>query len=202
MSVNATPNPSNTIQKVELRRRLRKARRSLSYSEQQTAANALVEAIRPQLSVAKTPRIAMYWAADGEISLKPLMEYCFDLGIEVYLPVLHPFKPRLWFAQYFAGAPLLNNHFGIPEPQAKQRIKSWQLSMVLLPLVGFDEFGGRIGMGGGFYDRTFAGIESWPHKPKLIGVAHECQKLEKVPLEPWDIELTGVVSDKQWYCVD
>lgn len=193
--------PSIAKSKSTLRTQLRRKRRSLSGSQQHRAAMSLVDALKPFLSVSKTPRIAMYWAADGEISLQPLMEYCFEQGIEVFLPVIHPFKSRLWFARYQPEAPLLNNHFGIPEPQITHKVQPWQLSTVLLPLVGFDEQGGRIGMGGGFYDRTFAQARSWPHQPKLIGVAHECQKLDVVPLEPWDISLKGIVTDRKFYKV-
>lgn len=193
--------PTIALSKTALRRQLRHKRRSLTDHQQHRAATSLVKALKPHLSASKTPRIAMYWAMDGEISLKPLMEHCFEQGIEVYLPVLHPFKPRLWFARYQPDSPLMNNHYGIPEPETKLRVQPWQLSTVLLPLVGFDLQGGRIGMGGGFYDRTFAQVLSWPHQPKLIGVAHECQKLEIVPLEPWDISLKGIVTDQRYYRV-
>jgi 5-formyltetrahydrofolate cyclo-ligase len=200
---NVLPVSDSTIaqSKTTLRSQLRRKRRSLTGDQQRLAATSLVNALKPHLSLSKTPRIAMYWAMDGEISLQPLMEYCFEQGIEVFLPVLHPFKPRLWFARYQPDSPLMNNHYGIPEPETKHRAQPWQLSTVLLPLVGFDEQGGRIGMGGGFYDRTFAQALSWPHQPKLIGVAHECQKLEVVPLEPWDISLKGIVTDQQFYRV-
>jgi 5-formyltetrahydrofolate cyclo-ligase len=195
--------PDSTIAlfKASLRRELRRKRRALSAHQQQQAAQSLVSTIKPQISAAKTPRIAMYWAMDGEIELMPLISYCLEQNIVVYLPVLHPFKPKLWFAPYSPDAQLLNNRFGIPEPQIKHRVQPWQLSTVLLPLVGFDEQGGRMGMGGGFYDRTFAHASAWPHQPKLIGVAHECQKLEQVPLEPWDIPLHSILTDQDFYKV-
>jgi len=73
--------------------------------------------------------------------------------------------------------------------------------LVLLPLVGFDEQGGRLGMGGGFYDRSLAYRplrKNW-HKPTLLGVAHECQKVDRLALASWDIRLQGVVTDRRWY---
>jgi 5-formyltetrahydrofolate cyclo-ligase len=73
------------------------------------------------------------------------------------------------------------------------------LDYVLFPLVGFDAQGSRLGMGGGFYDRTFAQTTRWPKRPKLIGVAHDCQKVATLPLEPWDITLEAVVTDQGIY---
>ena len=71
---------------------------------------------------------------------------------------------------------------------------------MLFPLVGFDENGGRLGMGGGFYDRTFAFSRIRPGMaPKLIGLAHDFQKVRELPIEPWDVPLHGVVTDKRRY---
>jgi 5-formyltetrahydrofolate cyclo-ligase len=138
---------------------------------------------------------------DGEIDLAPFIDHCRSHNIEVYLPILHQFKPTLWFAKYDVNSIMRANKFGIPEPLYSDPIRPWQLNWVLFPLVGFDEQGGRLGMGGGFYDRTFANALNWPKKPKMFGVAHECQKVEKIPLEAWDIELDGVFSNKQKYTV-
>ncbi len=75
------------------------------------------------------------------------------------------------------------------------------LDLVLLPLVGFDEQGGRLGMGGGFYDRSLAYLARRKngHKPTLIGLAHECQKVDRLALASWDIPLAGTVTDAGWY---
>ena len=73
--------------------------------------------------------------------------------------------------------------------------------MVLLPLVGFDANGARLGMGGGFYDATFAfkqkpAVQTKPTaKPWLFGVAHACQQVDALTTEAWDIPLQGVVTD-------
>ncbi|HBP2722431.1 TPA: 5-formyltetrahydrofolate cyclo-ligase, partial [Pseudomonas aeruginosa] len=95
------------------------------------------------------------------------------------------------------------NRFRISEPLAdagRQR-KAWALDLVLLPLVGFDEQGGRLGMGGGFYDRSLAYLARRKngHKPTLIGLAHECQKVDRLALASWDIPLAGTVTDAGWY---
>jgi len=185
--------------KSSLRRQLRQARRDLPYQQQLNASQQLIRVIRPVIRAQKTTRIALYLAMDGEIDLSPFINACHEWNIEVYLPVLHRYKPTLWFARYDDSSVMYPNKYGIPEPIKSDPIRPWQLTMVLFPLVGFDEQGGRLGMGGGFYDRTFANANHWPKKPKMFGVAHECQKVDQIPLEAWDIKLNGIFSDERVY---
>ncbi len=100
---------------------------------------------------------------------------------------------------------LTPNRFRIQEPRAnrKQQRKVWALDLVLLPLVGFDNAGGRLGMGGGFYDRSLAYLslrKKW-HKPTLLGLAHECQKVDQLTLASWDVPLHATITDQAWYVV-
>lgn len=185
--------------KATLRTQLRQARRSLTPQQQQVSSDRLLHVIRPVLRQQKTKRIALYTAMDGEIDLTPFVNQCRQWNIDLYLPVLHSFKHTLWFARYDNKSELVPNRFGIPEPIKSAPIRPWQLNWVLLPLVGFDAQGGRLGMGGGFYDRTFAHAPRWPKRPKLFGVAHECQKVDRIPRESWDIKLDGVFSDRHAY---
>jgi len=185
--------------KVQLRRQLRSTRRALSAEQQTLAADRLLQVIKPLLGQARKRRIALYTAMDGEIDLTPFVAACRRWQVELYLPVLHRFKNTLLFARYDATGPLRANKYGIPEPYQAELIKPWQLNLVLLPLVGFDPQGGRLGMGGGYYDRTFASAQRWPKRPRLLGVAHECQKVARIPVEAWDIQLDGIVSDLRLY---
>ena len=145
-------------------------------------------------------RIAAYWPADGELDPRPLIRLVQGRGVRVFLPVLRPGRQRrLWFVPFAPGAPLKANRLGISEPRRGRRgLKlPWQLDLVLVPLVGFDRNCNRIGMGAGFYDRTLAYLRQrtrW-RRPCLIGVAHECQRLDRIEPRPWDIPLDGVATE-------
>ena len=150
--------------------------------------------------------IACYLPNDGEVDLSALIVRCWELGKTVYLPVLSRLHHnRLHFLPYRAGDELVENRFHIPEPKLhpRQVANIRQLDLVLMPLVGFDARGNRLGMGGGFYDRTFACLrrrQYW-RKPHLLGVAFEFQQVEKLgmtslPHRQWDIPLHGVVTEE------
>lgn len=191
--------PDTLAEKRALRKNLRAARRALTPQQQKHASQGLVRQLTSSPDYIRIKHVALYWANDGEINVTPLMHRLHADGKQVYLPVLHPLHSRLWFRPWHPGSAMKNNRFGIPEPIRGTKVAPWFLDWVLLPLVGFDEDGGRLGMGGGFYDRTFAHRTRWPREPARIGVAHECQKVARVPLEPWDIPLASVATDKRMY---
>ncbi len=121
-----------------------------------------------------------------------------------YLPVLRKIGDnRLHFCEYRPGDALLHNRFRIREPDPRHRglTPPWGLDLILMPLVGFDADGGRLGMGGGFYDRTLAFLRQrrlW-RRPRLIGIAHACQRVAQLPTRPWDIPLDGVVTEQGFH---
>lgn len=183
--------------KSALRREMRKRRNALSSQQQSDAAHALVKALFADLRNRKCQRIAMYLANDGEVSTQPLIDYCWAKNIDVYLPVLHPLKKgHLLFVQYLPDSPMQSNRYGIsePDPKLNRQIPARQLELVLMPLVAFDPQGNRLGMGGGYYDRSFAFWRSSAIKPRLIGLAHNCQRTDLLPTEPWDIPLSRIVA--------
>ncbi len=182
-----------------LRKQLRNKRRSLTQAQQIHAAKHLkIQAIKdPLLKAAK--HIALYLPNDGEIDPRPIIEWCWQHSKAIYLPVLHPFKHNsLWFIRYSKRTVMTRNIYGILEPKVPYRFirSAKQLDLVFLPLVGFDPQGGRLGMGGGYYDRTFSFIRQFnAQKPKLIGLAHDIQKVDKLPIESWDVPLRKVITD-------
>jgi len=197
--------PDNSASaKGSLRKSLRQQRRSLSRRQQQEASRGLCKQLARLPAFINSRRVAAYIPNDGEINLQPLLELAWRMGKKIYLPVLPPFKTgHLLFMAHTPGQPLAKNRFGIPEPLCNQdsRCAVWTLDLVLTPLVGFDDQGKRMGMGGGFYDRTFAYLnQATGHaKPYLIGVAHECQRVKTLPSESWDIAMNLVVTDQNTY---
>lgn len=188
----------------QLRKQIRSSRRSLSPQQQQLAATNLLRNIRCRNDFRKARNIAMYLPNDGEINPTPLIKLCWKLGKNVYLPVLHPIlHNRLWFVPYTPNTVMIKNIYGIREPKLipANRRAAWALDLVFLPLVAFDALGNRMGMGGGYYDRTFSfkNLRRGMAGPNLIGLAHEIQRVEKLPIESWDIPLTSIVTDSKSY---
>lgn len=154
--------------------------------------------LRALPALQKAQRIALYWPMDGEIDPRSLQKISRSGRRKFFLPTLRKFPGNiLVFAPWHVGKPLPRNGFGIPEPRGRRIFFARQMDVVLLPLTGFDAFGNRLGMGGGFYDRTLAFKKhSKARKPLLIGVAHACQQVNALRSEPWDVPLDLAVTDK------
>ena len=189
----------------QLRRHLRQQRNALSPLQQRHASQQLAKRLLANPDLYRARHIAIYLPNDGEISPLPYMQAARRRGICVYLPVLHPLIPgKLVFSPYTSHTRLRPNRFGIAEPAFSASLKrpAWAMDAILFPLVGFDEHGGRLGMGGGFYDRTFAFSRTRPRlAPKLIGLAHDFQRVDSLPIEPWDVPLHSVVTERGCYRV-
>jgi len=195
------------LSRPQLRRMLRKARRALTPSEQRQAAHGLYRQLAQHPLFRRAKHISLYLPTDGEIDPRLLLRAAQRRGKATYLPVLSAWpRTKMVFQRVRPGEKLSPNRFRILEPQvnvSRQR-KVWTLDLVLLPLVGFDDIGGRLGMGGGFYDRSLAYLarrKAW-RKPILLGLAHECQKVERLAQASWDVPLEGTVTDRHWYVAE
>ncbi len=190
--------------KAAQRRALRARRAALSPQQQARAAERLAANVAATRLFRASRRVALYLPNDGEIDTAPLIQRGWAFHKRCYLPLLSRLRhDRLWFAEVLPDTPLALNRYGIPEPSvpARRWLRAQELDLILLPLVGFDAAGNRIGMGAGFYDRSLAflrGRSAW-RKPQLLGLAHELQRLEKLAPEPWDVPLQGVVTDQAVY---
>ena len=178
-----------------LRRELRQRRRDLPAATRIAAANALADRLLALPFLPSSGHVAGYWAMDGEIGLHafqmrlpPTLTYC--------LPLLHA-DESLRFAPWRAGAPLVTNRFGIPEPNIDpdDALPASEMAMLVLPLVGFDASGARLGMGGGWYDRSLAFRHARAAPPWLVGAAFAVQQVDALPLEAWDVRLDAVCSE-------
>lgn len=188
-----------------LRQAIREQRRSLSDAERDQASTLLCERIASTRMFQHSKHIAFYLPNDGEIDLTSLIEHAWQKSKQCYLPVLsEPNTKRLWFIPYHPDSKLRPNRFGIPEPVSPRSArlrKTLSLDLILMPLVAFDVKGNRLGMGGGFYDRTLAFLshrQHW-HKPNLIGVAYEFQKQSLLDRKPWDIVPQAIATDQALY---
>ena len=184
-----------------LRQQIRQQRRSLDDRSRAMAATHLTKHILASRAFRCGQRIACYLPNDGEIDPTLIIERIWELGKECYLPVLNPLgHNRLEFAPFTAETQLKLNCFGIAEPDvhASKWISPMQLDLVLAPLVAFDVQGNRMGMGGGYYDRSFAFLRHRKHwrKPRLVGVGYDFQQVEKLPVQHHDVPLRGVITDK------
>ena len=156
-----------------------------------------------QLIYQKSSRIAFYLPNDSELSLQIALQYSLSQNKNCYLPVIcSTANPTMRFARFDNRTKLTKNRFGIPEPIVTRRryLSAALLDLVLMPLVAFDASGNRLGMGGGFYDKTFSFLKrrkSWK-RPKLIGVAYDFQQIDDLPGDAWDVPLDGVVTNKSF----
>jgi len=184
----------------DLRKQLRQARRALSEDARSTAAKQLQNHISqlPPWSTAQT--ISSYLSFDGEISTQPLHLLAWRQAKSVVLPILDHNDPgQLVFHKYNADSPMRSNSFGITEPvlDEQKKVTLDNIDIMLIPLVGFDKHANRMGMGGGFYDRTLAKIYSNTSRPLLIGVAHNCQEVAQLTPAKWDIPMDYIVTDRK-----
>jgi len=190
--------------KKEIRSEMRALRRSVTPSEQHLAAISLSRNILKLQVFSGTRKIGAYLASDGEIDPLYIMIESINRGKKCYVPVLAPGqKPRIRFGSFSMRSEMCFNQFGILEPFVSQRscVEPSKLDLILLPLVAFDLTGCRIGMGGGYYDASLAAVASrkyW-HKPRLLGLAHEFQRVEKLAADEWDIPLDGIVTNRGFY---
>ena len=196
----------NLAARAPLRRELRHRRRAIPAQARIAAAERLAANLLALPMLPQSGDVAGYWAMDGEIAL-----HAFQLrlprGLRWCLPVLT--VDGLRFARWQPGEPLASNRHGIPEPAVPPGglLEPASMALVLVPLVGFDARGRRLGMGGGWYDRAFAyrndaagGHARRP--PWLVGTAFASQQLDTLDAEPWDVDLDAVCTERDTFLFD
>ncbi|MCW8908388.1 MAG: 5-formyltetrahydrofolate cyclo-ligase [Sedimenticola sp.] len=187
----------------DIRRRIRNIRRGLPAQARRFKSRSAAGHFITSIRLLRHQRIALYIAADGELDPAPLLKRLQALNKTLYLPVLRKGRQRaLWFSEYRPDDNLQRNRFGIAEPDIRHRkpVPPWGLDLIIMPLVAFNGSGIRVGMGGGYYDRTLAYQRRHPlwRKPELVGYGYDFQQQQDLKQQAWDVPLHGIVTENRY----
>jgi len=185
-----------------IRARMRAQRAALPAAERIEAARGLAARLEALPEFLTDQRVAGYWAGDGELPLAMVLPPLMARGQQFHLPVVTgPRATPLRFAPWRPGAAIVQNRFGIPEPEVAPELMlpGDRLELVLLPLVAFDRRGWRLGMGGGYYDATFAFLREGerPREPLLVGIGYAFQEVERLDAGAHDVRLDFICTERE-----
>lgn len=142
--------------------------------------------------------IGAYLSFDGEPDITEPMRQLHTRGHRIAVPCIDPVvKGKMQFYDWAPNVSLCNNRYGIPEPAttpAHRPISCSDFDALLVPLLGFDALGHRLGMGGGYYDRWLSHASQ--KQPERIGIAYHWQQQTLIPFDTMDQPLHRVVTDQ------
>ena len=179
-----------------LRRKGASARRSLDADYRSQASRRIADRFLASHSFLSARTLACYISVGAEVETTAIIQRAWCARKRIFVPVTAANR-HMEFRLLEPDTPLVRNEFGLWEPRAGDTIDAANIDVVVTPLVAFDDQGHRIGMGGGYFDSTFAFLKTrrnWFH-PKLIGLAFDCQRVEKIQPNPWDIRLYRVLTE-------
>ncbi len=183
------------------RRRLRRLRSDLDPRERSAAELAILRTLERLHVFRRGARVALYLPMAGEVDVRPCLEAAWRRGAAVFVPrITSRRRGRMAFVPWAPGIARRRNAFGIDEPSdARRRVPAVHLDVVVLPVVGFDRRGNRLGMGAGYYDRALRRrldpARRW-RRPQLVGVAFAAQEVDAIPASPWDVPLDLIVTER------
>ncbi|MGB5256078.1 MAG: 5-formyltetrahydrofolate cyclo-ligase [Woeseiaceae bacterium] len=183
---------------IDLRRKSLVARRAMSREARANASSIICKRVLESRLFFAAKRIACYLPMNDEVDTLTLIERGWRANKRIFVPVLIG-RGKMLFREIRPETPLQRNAFDLWEPQSGDIISPRNLDLVLTPTVAYDKNNNRIGMGGGYFDRCFAFLRHRQHwlRPKLVGLAYSCQKVEKISPNVWDIRLYKVFSDSE-----
>ena len=138
--------------------------------------------------------VSGFHAFGDEINVLPLLARLARAGWETALPVVVAKGKPLEFRAWVPGAPLVPGRWDIPQPPEGAKVVA--PDVVLVPLLAFDRQGYRLGYGGGFYDRTLAGLRA-EKAITAIGVAFAGQEVQAVPRDSFDARLDYMMTERE-----
>ncbi|MBS0581986.1 MAG: 5-formyltetrahydrofolate cyclo-ligase, partial [Proteobacteria bacterium] len=169
-------------------------------AERIAAASGVVSSLEQLPEFLVDRRVAGYWAVGGELPLHAAVARLNARGQQYCLPVVGADR-RLGFVPLKRGAQLQPNRYGIPEPEhaGADLLSPQDIDLVLVPLTAFDRCGRRLGMGGGYYDRSFDFLRAAarPAQPLLVGIGYAFQEVATLPAQDWDVALDFIATDKE-----
>lgn len=181
--------------KAELRARLVETRVGLHPDQRQRADHQICAHLLRLLAGRDYVEVAAFVPFRGEPDLQPAMQALSAAGRRIWLPVVDGLA--MSFRRWMPGIQMKANRFGIPEPVQDRECNPEHLELVLMPLVAFSGNGMRLGMGAGFYDRTFAFANDSPAtSPWMVGVAYALQQVDGLPSHSWDVPLDAVITER------
>jgi 5-formyltetrahydrofolate cyclo-ligase len=173
-----------------------RTRRSMTAPERARASRRIADRLLNSRYFLSSETIACYVSTWDEVDTSAIIERAWCAKKRLFLPVTTA-HGRMFFRETLPGTDLARNYFGLWEPVSGTLIDARELDVVITPLVVFDARMNRVGMGGGYFDRTFAFLAGRTHwlRPKLIGVAFDCQKVQEITGNPWDIPVFRVFTE-------
>jgi 5-formyltetrahydrofolate cyclo-ligase len=192
--------PGQQHPKSELRATLRRKRTAIDALHRNILDTAINSHLVRHARAGEFGVIAAFLAFDGEPDLRQGLTELERSGATLALPVVHekPGRNTMVFRRWSTKDPLQPNRFGILEPVAAPEVALPRIGLVLIPMVGWDRQGNRLGMGASFYDRALQPFMS-KNRPRRVGVAYAAQEIEQVPVDPWDVPLHGVLTENGWH---
>ena len=211
--------PNNiSTQRDQIRKTVRSTRKALTAQQQALASSQLLTHLKKHPKIHQAQHLSVTLAYDGEIDLNPFIEWCWEQNKQLYLPVVHPNKiGQIVFLAYQSTTKMTINRYGIEEPlivnrealtenkslfEQAETCSTENLDVILTPLVAFDQKGNRIGMGGGYYDRLLAPWFIDKQGPYPIGLAHDCQYVNQLPIQDWDVPLPEIITPSEHFYFD
>lgn len=182
--------------KRELRREIRRRRAALDEDLRERASRRIADTVVRASFFYRSRLIACYLPMDDEVDTWPIIARAWRRNKRIFAPLTVRGR-LLTFREVTPDSDLVRNEWGLLEPLTGDVVEAKKLDLVLTPLVAFDSERHRIGMGGGYYDRTFAFLHERLRRfrPKLVGLAFDCQRIEKIDVNPWDIALYRVITE-------
>lgn len=188
------------MSKREIRKQLKQKRAALNRELIEQYSNQACQLFLNSKYYTQANTIALYLPIHNELSPKLILEQSLQDQKQIYLPKLS--GEILKFFEFTPQTELAKNQFGILEPVNSKTIQTEEIDLVLVPLVAFDINKNRLGQGAGYYDKTFAFLKTKQKNksyPKLMGLGYEFQKISQLNVEPWDIPLDNIISEKKIY---